>query len=116
MITDAVFVFATDKGRAIRRDSLTTYAKRLAQQIKMQHFSPHDLRRSAATHWGEKLWAPPHIVEKMLAHAPENKLQAVYQRGQYRDEMSLIWQRWALEFLNDSQQVSTVIPFAARAK
>lgn len=113
---DAVFVFATDKGRAIRRDSLTTYAKRLAQQIKMQHFSPHDLRRSAATHWGEKLGAAPHIVEKMLAHAPDNKLQQVYQRGQYREEMSLIWQRWALEFLDHGQQVSTVIPFAARAK
>lgn len=113
---DSEFVFATDTGSPIRRDSLTTYAKRLAIQIKMQHFSPHDLRRSASTHWGEKLGAPPHIVEKMLAHAPDNKLQQVYQRGQYRDEMSLIWQRWALEFLNDSQQVSTVIPFAARAK
>lgn len=113
---DNDYVFATDTGRPIRRDSLTTYAKRLAIQIKMQHFSPHDLRRSAATHWGEKLGAAPHIVERMLAHAPENKLQAVYQRGQFRDEMSQVWSRWALEFLNDCQQVGTVIPFAARAK
>lgn len=111
-----VFLLATGHGRHVRRDSLTTYAARLAKSTRLDHFSPHDLRRSAATHWGELLGAPPHIVERMLAHAPENKLHAVYQRGEFRDEMSRVWTNWALEFLDQRIDVAPVIPLAPWAE
>lgn len=113
---DEVYVFATGHDRHVRRDALTTYAKRLSLALKMRRFSPHDLRRSASTHWGELLGAAPHIVELMLSHAPENKLQAVYQRGQHLDAQRSLWSRWALEFVNDGGNVCSVIPFTPRAK
>ncbi|WP_040916540.1 site-specific integrase [Legionella tunisiensis] len=54
----------------------------------MQPFTIHDLRRSAATAWGEYLKAAPHVIERMLNHQPANKLVATYQRAIYADEQN----------------------------
>lgn len=105
---DLRYVFSTSPGKHIVRNSLTTYATRLANSLKIPQFSPHDLRRSAATHWGEHLGVAPHIIERMLSHAPENKLVAVYQRGEFRDEQASAWSRWALLFLGKSDNVCTI--------
>lgn len=110
---DSDYVFATGESKRIRRDTLTTYARRLSGSLKMAHFSPHDLRRSAATHWGELLGAAPHIVELMLSHAPQDKLQAVYQRGRYVEQQCLLWHRWSLQFFNKGEDVGAVVTDAA---
>lgn len=57
-------------------------------------FTVHDIRRSAATAWGEHLKIPPHIIEKMLNHQPLNKLVATYQRALYADEQREAWIAW----------------------
>ncbi len=57
-------------------------------------FSVHDLRRSAATAWGEHLKTAPHVIERMLNHQPINKLIAVYQRAIYADEQKAAWLKW----------------------
>jgi len=57
-------------------------------------FSIHDLRRSAATAWGEYLKTEPHIIEKMLNHQPLNKLIATYQRAVYAEEQKQAWLAW----------------------
>lgn len=57
-------------------------------------FTIHDLRRSAATAWGEYLKVAPHVIERMLNHQPENKLIATYQRAVYADEQKSAWLAW----------------------
>lgn len=59
-------------------------------------FSIHDLRRSAATAWGEHLKIEPHVIEKMLNHQPLNKLIATYQRAVYADVQKSAWLAWGL--------------------
>lgn len=62
--------------------------------VNIESFSIHDLRRSAATAWGEYLKTPPHIVERMLNHQPLNKLVATYQHALYLNEQKAAWNRW----------------------
>lgn len=57
-------------------------------------FTVHDLRRTCATLWGEHLAAPPHVIERLLGHAPANSLEATYQRQTYRDEQRALVARW----------------------
>tara|TARA_R110000868_G_scaffold73459_3_gene213014 strand:- start:1956 stop:3293 length:1338 start_codon:yes stop_codon:yes gene_type:complete len=60
----------------------------------MKPFTIHDLRRSAATCWGEYLKTDPHVIERMLNHQPINKLIATYQHAVYADEQKAAWLRW----------------------
>jgi integrase len=105
------FVFDTGHykdGGHIHTDTLTGVIARLrgkATGIKkklasgapladMPSFSVHDLRRSAATAWGEYLKTEPHVIERMLNHQPLNKLVATYQRAIYADEQKSAWLAW----------------------
>lgn len=102
------FVFDNGSGR-IHSDSLTSAINRLikvpddAKTMKrasiapladMKSFSVHDIRRSAATAWGEYLKVKPHVIEQMLNHQPVNKLIAIYQRATYVDEQKAAWLAW----------------------
>lgn len=93
----------------IHRDSLTQIVLRMTGQKKtedqtqrgyvapLEHikaFTVHDLRRSAATIWGETLKVWPHVIEKMLNHQPQNKLVGTYQRAAYVDEQRKAWNDW----------------------
>lgn len=108
---DSPFVF--DTGRYsnhghIHPDTLTGVIARLRGTVKgnkkknsdsapledIPSFSIHDLRRSAATAWGEYLKTEPHIIEKMLNHQPLNKLIITYQRAVYPDEQKQAWLAW----------------------
>ena len=60
----------------------------------MKSFTIHDLRRTAATMWGEYLKVKPHIIENMLNHQPLNKLIATYQRATYIAEQKAAWSAW----------------------
>ena len=102
------FVFENNKGH-IHPDSLTSTINRLtktpddpkamkrageAPLSNMKSFSVHDLRRSAATAWGEYLKVKPHVIEQMLNHQPLNKLIAIYQRAIYAEEQKTAWLAW----------------------
>lgn len=103
------FVFDTDSNLRghIHTDSLNKALWRLmksdlADKAKenpplladMKQFTIHDLRRSAATCWGEHLKTSPHVIERMLNHQPLNKLVATYQRAVYADEQKAAWLAW----------------------
>lgn len=102
------FVFENGKGH-IHPDSLTSSINRLikipndpkkmkrsstAPLSDMKPFSVHDIRKSAATAWGEYLKAKPHVIEQMLNHQPLNKLVAIYQRATYAEEQKAAWLAW----------------------
>lgn len=102
--------FVFDNGSSyIHPDSLTNSINRLikvpddpkktkrastAPLSDMRPFSVHDIRRSAATAWGEYLKVKPHVIEQMLNHQPLNKLIATYQRAVYAEEQKAAWLAW----------------------
>lgn len=105
------FVFDTGRyadGGHIHEDTLTGVIARLRGTVKgikkkciedaplsdVESFSIHDLRRTAATSWGEYLKVFPHVIERMLNHQPQNKLIAIYQRAEYADEQREAWLAW----------------------
>lgn len=113
---DSPYVF--DTGRYlnyghIHQDTLTGAIARLRGVVKgskkklihdvgplaaIKSFSIHDLRRSAATAWGEHLKTAPHVIERMLNHQPLNKLVATYQRAVYAEEQKTAWLLWGNYF------------------
>lgn len=114
------FVFDTgyhEKGGHIHPDTLTGVIAKLRGASKgikkkivvdaplsdMKPFSIHDLRRSAATAWGEYLKTDPHVIDRMLNHQPANKLVATYQRAVYAEEQKKTWLNWG-ELVN--QQIA----------
>lgn len=107
----SIFVFDTgryENDGHIHEDSLTGVIARLrgtAKGIKkkvngeaslsdIKPFTIHDLRRTAATAWGEYLKTDPHVIERMLNHQPSNKLIATYQRAVYSEEQKKAWNDW----------------------
>lgn len=52
----------------------------------MPHWNAHDLRRSVATRMAEDVGIPPHVIERILNHAPTNELAAIYNRASYEKE------------------------------
>jgi integrase len=125
------FVFENGKGH-IHPDSLTSAINRLtkvpndAKNMKrastaplseMKPFSVHDIRRSAATAWGEYLKVKPHVIEQMLNHQPLNKLIAIYQRATYAEEQKSAWLAWGEMVEHQiTKEPNNVIPinYAAR--
>jgi integrase len=101
---NSLFVFDTNrrtKQGHIHQDSLNRAIARLIKNSvgnntlsDLKPFTVHDLRRSAATAWGEHLKTAPHVIEHMLNHQPLNKLVATYQRAIYQDEQKAAWHAW----------------------
>lgn len=119
------FVFENGKGH-IHPDSITSTINRLikapndpktmkrasiAPLSEMKPFSVHDIRRSAATAWGEYLKVKPHVIEQMLNHQPLNKLVAIYQRATYAEEQKAAWLAWGEMVEHQiAKEPSNVIP------
>lgn len=126
--TGSGFVFESDRKpeNPIHKDSVTTALERLQGRQKKQNpdaplfgmepFTVHDLRRSAATAWGEHCKTQPHVIERMLNHQPENKLVAIYQRQTYSEEQQAAWLAWgelvAHQVAKDPENVTPI--FVAR--
>lgn len=58
-------------------------------------FTPHDLRRTAATRMNE-LGVAPHVVEKILNHSMQG-VMAVYNKAEYAEERVAAMQTWGNE-------------------
>jgi len=87
-------LFYTDSTLAKLQGSKGT--KTFMPLADLKPFTVHDLRRSAATAWGEHLKTAPHVIEKMLNHQPQNKLVATYQHASYQDEQKSAWVKWGV--------------------
>ena len=66
-------------------DGYTTWSKpqkRLAAKVELEHWTPHDFRRSVSTLMHEKLDVPPHVVEACLGHIVGG-VAGIYNRAKY---------------------------------
>lgn len=66
-----------------------------ARQEIAAAFTPHDLRRTAATRMND-LGVAPHVVEKILNHTMQG-VMAVYNRAEYSDERAKAMLLWGKE-------------------
>ena len=73
----------------------TSYNKRALDRLSgVTGYCLHDLRRSAATYMAEA-GTPPHIVERILAHAGQiSGVALVYNRAPYLSEMRDALETW----------------------
>ena len=70
-------------------------------------FSPHGLRGTASTIMNESgLWSPD-VVERLLAHAEENKVRASYNAAEYLEQRAKALQWWA-DLLDTKQAACSV--------
>jgi integrase len=124
------FVFESDRPKSdaiepILVDSITRALRRFISRSlsDMEPFTVHDLRRSAATNWAERLDAEERVIELCLNHLPLNKLVRTYHRSRHDDKKKMLWQRWGelveLEVANEPQKISShgnVIEFIKKVK
>ena len=66
----------------------------LSGLARAKGFTVHDLRRSAATAWGEHLGAAPHVIDAAQGHAAKDRVQRTYQRQRYEREQADLMRRW----------------------
>ena len=77
-------------------------------------WTPHDLRRTAATLMVQ-LKVAPDVVERCLNHVEQNRMKRVYQRHDYATEMKQAWQLLGdrLELLT-REDADNVVPLLQR--
>ncbi len=70
------------------------FVQRLNDRMKLEHFVPHDLRRTIVTRLSEN-GIMPHVTEKMLGHELGG-IMAIYNKHDWLDEQlvgyELYWQ------------------------
>jgi integrase len=94
------FVFARN-GHAFSgwTHARTEFDKRVLEATKrpLPHWTPHDLRRTAATRMAEDLGVQPHVIEAILNHVSGHKagIAGVYNLATYAAEKAQALDRWA---------------------
>lgn len=93
---DKKYLLSSPKNRdkSINPNTLTRAVDRISTNAKIESFTFHDLRRSAATNWAEELKADHHLIELMLNHQPQNKLVRTYQIAKREDDQKGLWHQW----------------------
>lgn len=92
-------------GKAVRRSD-----EKIFKEAKLKHFTPHDLRRSAATHMTE-MGISRLVVSKILNHV-DSSITAIYDRHSYDAEKRNALEMWGQrlnEIINDEAFKSNVI-------
>ncbi|WP_158784975.1 site-specific integrase [Pantoea sp. BAV 3049] len=88
--------------------TIISYVIREKSEI-MQHWSLHDLRRTARTRWAS--FAPPHVCEIMLGHALPG-IWAVYDHNDYLDEQRKAYTTWwatVMRIVHGENGVSSIV-------
>ena len=92
-------------GKAVRRSDEMVF-----QKAKISHFTPHDLRRTAATHMTE-MEISRLVVSKILNHI-DSSITAIYDRHSYDAEKRNALQAWGKrlsQLVDSSQSTNNII-------
>ena len=74
--------------------SLGNYRECSVNLLEIEHFTPHDLRRTVST-WLAKNKYSVEIRDRMLNHVVTTSIDATYSRHSFDDEAKAAWQAWA---------------------
>ena len=101
------------------REELARAGTSAVETAEIEHFTIHDLRRTAATEMAE-LQIAPHITEKVLNHTSGkiSGVAAIYNRFEYVDERRRALDAWSrhVEAMIGSPAPSNVVHLAAGAR
>lgn len=91
-----VFPMRGDEARPMDRHTLTRAVTHIRTACGLEHFTPHDLRRTCATLVAsERAGIPPHIVSEILGHAPAGpRVTQVYMRHAFDAEKRHAMDAW----------------------
>jgi len=105
----------TRKSRSYSERVLSRGVRENAAHFAIPHFTPHDLRRTAAT-FMTKLGVPRLHVEKVLNHATGD-IAEIYDRNSYLPERRAALEAWAEHLTRIlAGRERTVTPFERRAR
>ena len=93
-----VFPRQTTLAKPIREDELSTAMRLvtddlLARRLIGRRAKPHDLRRTATTHWA--MIGIDRRYQKLMLNHGSREVTDIYDRYQYDDELVDAWGRWA---------------------
>jgi integrase len=100
-----VFASPTKPRRHMSNNTILKALERLGYKGRM---TGHGFRSLAMTTIKEKLKYPHEVVDRQLAHAPRNKVDAAYDRTKYLDDRRKMMQAWA-NYLDDVANRGKVI-------
>ena len=81
--------------RGVKHLSAATASRKaqdIVRQLKMDHWTPHDLRRTCATGMA-RIGFSNEVIDRALNHTPTG-ISAVYNRHRYDDEVFQAWTKW----------------------
>ena len=88
-----------------------------ATGTKLEHWTPHDLRRSIAT-WLAESGTAPHIIEAILNHVSGHKagVAGIYNRANYEPQKRAALERWCdhIETLIGGKRSAEIIRLAGK--
>jgi integrase len=93
---DSEWVFPSPRwaDRPIRKDTLNHALRKAIPAWGIEHFGPHDLRRTVATHLTGKFACPRTVLTAILNHT-DSSVTARYDRHRYQSEARRYLQVWA---------------------
>jgi len=108
---DSEFVFPSDQAPHLARLSLSHAIRRTRKHFGVLPFTPHDLRRTAASHIAA-LGTPRFVVERLLNHT-DRSVTSVYDRYEYTREKRQAAEHWG-RFVNSllTGNKSSLVEFA----
>jgi integrase len=89
---DWVFASSSKPRQYMSNNTILKALERLGYKGRM---TGHGFRALAMTSIKEKLKIPHEVVDRQLAHAPRNKVDAAYDRTKFLDERFKMMQKWA---------------------
>ena len=87
-----VFPSVRTTHRPMSENTVTAALRRLG--YTGTEMTGHGFRSLASTRLNELGWSPD-VIERQLAHAPRNKVRAIYNRASYMSERRRMMQSWA---------------------
>lgn len=95
-----------------------TPESKVVDRLKIPHFTPHDLRRTAATQWAE-MGISGDLIDRLQNHVTKQKqgVGHIYNRYSYDKEKQLAledWERRLLSIVNDETSSAKIISIKGR--
>ena len=103
------WVFPNAEGRHIRGDSISRALSRLIKQFDLNHFTPHDLRRTAATQISG-MGVDRTTLGRILNHT-DHSTTAIYDRYAYETEVRQALDKWSAkldEILAEEEEITVI--------
>jgi integrase len=116
-----IFPSPLDRKRHITERAMTRALARMCEDAKIPPGSPHDFRRTGATHMtGEQLGIRRFVVSKVLGHAAHEgaAVTAVYDRNEYLPEKRKALEAWEgllLEIVGERGRAGNVVSILGAA-